>query len=228
MSTASDLPKDVQSFLIWDKLPKDKQQAFLNLKRSNQVINTGNQIQILNPDGSVAESYDIKPKPGETAEHKAAVAVAEKEATAVAQAQIDLPTLTNQTTNALNLINNIKTNKALSQVVGAGAYNPFTKLRGSPAQALLGDIKRLEGQVFLQAYAQLRGAQGITDIEGEKATQAIANLSKAQGPADYAKRLEELEAILKEELVVVQSLAEKPIAGEKPVVRYNRETGEFE
>lgn len=222
----SDLPKDVQSYLFFDALPEEKQKNFLNLQRRGQVINRGNQIDVLDAAGNVTQTFDVQPKPGETAEHRAAVVVAEETAKDQTKAELDLPSLQSQTQDALDLIAQIKNDPSLAQVIGAGALlNPLAKLPGTPAQKTKGDIDRLAGKVFLQAYAQLRGAQGITDIEGEKATQAIANLNKLQNVEDFNASLTELENVLKRELGVVSGIASK---GKKPIKRYNPETGEFE
>jgi len=220
------LPKDVQTYLFYKALPSNEQANFLKLKRSNQIVNRGDQIDILNPDGTVAATFNVKPKPGETPEHRAAVVVAEQTAENVNKAELDLPSLQTSTQGALDLISQIKNDPSLPQVIGVGALlNPLAKLPGAPAQKTKGDIDRLAGKVFLQAYASLRGAQGITDIEGEKATQAIANLNKLQNTEDFIASLTELENVLKKELGVVQGIAGK---GKKPIRKYNPVTGEFE
>ena len=50
-------------------------------------------------------------------------------------------------------------------------------------------LAQLDGELFMQAYAGLKGGGQITQIEGEKATQQIANLNIGQGKVQWLESL---------------------------------------
>lgn len=53
-------------------------------------------------------------------------------------------------------------------------------------------LEQLKGQAFLQAFASMRGAGQISNIEGTKATEAIIRNQQYQSDADFAASLRDL------------------------------------
>lgn len=54
---------------------------------------------------------------------------------------------------------------------------------------------QLEGQIFLDAYQDLKGGGQITEVEGRKAQQAQARLNRAQNTDDYINALKDLRQV---------------------------------
>lgn len=59
-------------------------------------------------------------------------------------------------------------------------------------------LKQAQGDVFLQAYQELRGGGAITGIEGEKAEAAKARMSTAQSEEAFLGALEEFKGIVEQ------------------------------
>jgi hypothetical protein len=104
----------------------------------------------------------------------------------------------------------------LSAIPGTGAKRAATK------------IEQLKGQVFLQAYEQLKGGGVITEIEGKKAEAAIARLDRGQSDEDFKEALMELREIvlIARERAGASKSPAKPAATKR--LKYNPATGDFE
>lgn len=74
--------------------------------------------------------------------------------------------------------------------VGAGIPG-MRFIEGSDEAAFERRQLQIEGQKFLDAFANLRGGGAITEIEGQKATQAILRANKAQTEVEYIKAMRE-------------------------------------
>lgn len=68
---------------------------------------------------------------------------------------------------------------------------------GTKGRDFVALVDQAKGQVFLQAYQQLKGGGQITEIEGQKAEQAIARLDRAQSKEAFDKALDDLEAVIR-------------------------------
>ena len=100
----------------------------------------------------------------------------------------------------VDFLDKLKTHPGLSPMVGGkGISTGFLGIAvpGTDAANFNADLKRVQGQNFLTAFNQLKGAGQITEIEGAKATQAITSMSTSQSEEEFKKSLEELQGVLR-------------------------------
>lgn len=74
-------------------------------------------------------------------------------------------------------------------------WSPVT-MPGSAKANIQERIKQVVGENFLQAYASLKGAGAITEVEGGKAQDAMARMSQAQSQEAFTAALNDLKSIL--------------------------------
>lgn len=113
---------------------------------------------------------------------------------AAGTAQAGLPEAAAKAGQAIDLIESLKTHKGRAQATGLSSVLPLVP--GSDAYDFNVKLDQLKGDVFLQAYSQLRGGGAITEIEGTKAEQAIARLNRAQSEEEFTKSLNDLEEVI--------------------------------
>lgn len=220
---ASNDPAAVREWNFYSKLSPAEQQKYLSMKRSDQIMNLGGQMAVRSPTGGIQESYTVTPKITETPQYRAAQAGAAEQAKIGAQigglpeleaakfratekqeAISTLPMMEEKAGQILGTIEDIKSSPGFSAVVGApnplqGGFGAFN-IPGTPAATAQSRIDRLGGQVFLQAYEELKGGGVITEIEGQKAERAIAALDQAQEESEYLRALNDLEDVVKQGL----------------------------
>jgi hypothetical protein len=100
----------------------------------------------------------------------------------------------------VDFLDKLKTHPGLSPMVGGkGISTGFMGIAvpGTDAANFNADLKRVQGQNFLTAFQQLKGAGQITEIEGAKATQAISSMSTSQSEEEFKKSLDELQGVLR-------------------------------
>lgn len=128
------------------------------------------------------------------------VAAARTEGTAVAEAQVSLPDTLAKSQTAIDLIDKIASDPALSSITGNIQGNmapgiPFIT-GGQAGTDLNAKIDQLKGKAFLEAFTALKGGGAISEIEGEKATNAIAALNRAQSPEAFKAALDDLKSVI--------------------------------
>lgn len=69
-------------------------------------------------------------------------------------------------------------------------------LPNTPKANLQERVKQVVGQNFLQAFASLKGAGAITEVEGSKAQEAMARLGSAQDQQSFETALNDLKKVL--------------------------------
>jgi hypothetical protein len=100
----------------------------------------------------------------------------------------------------VDFLDKLKTHPGLSAMVGAkGLSTGFMGIAvpGTEAANFNADLKRVQGQNFLTAFQQLKGAGQITEIEGKKATDAISSMSTSQSEEEFKKSIDELQGLLR-------------------------------
>jgi hypothetical protein len=100
----------------------------------------------------------------------------------------------------VDFLDKLKTHPGLSPMVGGkGISTGFMGIAvpGTDAANFNADLKRVQGQNFLTAFQQLKGAGQITEIEGAKAAQAISSMSTSQSEEEFKKSLDELQGVLR-------------------------------
>lgn len=115
-------------------------------------------------------------------------------AEAAATARTTLPTDLATVDAAITSIDNLVRDPAMKNRTGMMGLLPA--IPGTEGAGFDAQLKQLTGQVFLDAYASLKGAGAITEQEGKAATAAKARLEKAQTEADFRAALADLRASL--------------------------------
>ncbi len=121
---------------------------------------------------------------------------------------------------------------------GIGFPNQWAPtIPNTPKAGFQTQLAQVAGENFLTAYAQLRGAGAITEVEGQAAKEAMARLNTAQSKEDFVKALGDLKAILIKGYHTMSTqtaggpyqsngYTPPPLAGKNYV--YNPATGELE
>lgn len=115
-------------------------------------------------------------------------------------------------------------------------WSPVT-IPGSAKANIQERMKQVVGENFLQAYASLKGAGAITEVEGGKAQDAMARMSQAQSQDAFMAALNDLKSVLQTSYARMSGQASggpyqsngytpPPLAGKNYV--YNPQTGELE
>lgn len=125
---------------------------------------------------------------------KAGETAAIEQTKAITQGQIDLPKMVDNGTNAINQIDALLKHPGLKQSIGIPSYLPV--IRGTPRADFEARKAQLDSEAFLQAFAAMRGAGAISNIEGEKATTAISRMKNAQSEPEFIAAGNELKTIL--------------------------------
>jgi hypothetical protein len=124
--------------------------------------------------------------------------------------------------NKIDFLDKLKSHPGLSPMVGSkGISTGFMGIAipGTDAANFNADLKRVQGQNFLAAFNQLKGAGQITEIEGAKATQAISSLSTAQSEDEFKKSIDELQGLLRTGMERTQKHLSAMPAAAKAVVQ---------
>lgn len=138
---------------------------------------------------------------------KAAETGAATTAEATAKAAADLPRVESNVTTALNNIKALRHHSGLPYITGLYSKAPIVP--GTPQADADARAEQIQGEVFLQAYESLRGAQGITDVEGKKAEAAKARLKRATSTKDYQAALDDLISVFETGLETARKKAKK-------------------
>ena len=115
-----------------------------------------------------------------------------------AEAAKALPALLDNSNYLVSLIDSLKTHKGLSGVVGMPSLSGVIPggIRGTPEADFNTRLDQVKGKAFQEAFAALKGAGAITDIEGQKASAALARLNTAQTEEEFLNSLDEFKNIV--------------------------------
>jgi len=149
----------------------------------------------------------------------------------------DMPGLIRRAEQNIALIDAVMADPALPDVTGniqGRLPSGIPGLTGGQAgENLQVKLDQIQGQVFLTAYDDLRGAGAITEQEGQAAKAAIARMKQTQDTAEYLAALNELKGIIERGLEVARQKGGQtapspaPADGQKTYT-FNPETGELE
>lgn len=113
-----------------------------------------------------------------------------------AEAIQNLPRVTQESTNAIRLIDQALAHPGRAAATGmTGTYDPRNYLPGTDARDFQRLLEQIQGGTFLQAFQSLKGGGAITQVEGSKAEQAIARLNRDQSDEAFEQSLRELRSI---------------------------------
>ncbi|MNU46295.1 hypothetical protein D3C71_351540 [compost metagenome] len=182
-------------------LQKGSYSAPLQTSQGFAQADRGGNVRILKgPDGQPLMPTSLD------ATGQAAVTGAKKEAEETAKrtaaAKADLPKLEAGISTIERVLNSIESHPGKNRAVGAYMGQIAPSLLGPDAVDFERKREQLQGNLFLQAYDQLRGGGQITEVEGTKAESAMANMSRAQS-------VEQFDAAVKEFREVIQSARQR-------------------
>lgn len=139
---------------------------------------------------------------------------AEAAATARSEATQNLPRVMQESTNAINLIDQALNHPGLATAVGAsGRADPRNYLPGTDATDFRVLLDQIKGGTFLQAFQSLKGGGAITEVEGTKAEQAIARLNRDQSEPAFRQSLQDLREVARSAIVRAQTKAQSAGGG---------------
>ena len=98
------------------------------------------------------------------------------------------------------ILSRVRNHPGLDAVLssGMGKANPNLYLPNTPEYDFMALLAQLDGELFMNAYAGLKGGGQITQIEGEKATQQIANLAIGQSKDQWLQSLGLLDGLVEQ------------------------------
>lgn len=124
------------------------------------------------------------------------IAEAKAQGEAAGAASVGLAGAEGRADDALKQIDAILADPALPGITGNVQGRLPDWMLGQQGVDLNTKVENLKGKVFLEAYAELKGAGAITEQEGQAATKAIANLNRAQSTEAYIAALQELRGVI--------------------------------
>jgi hypothetical protein len=192
-------PSSVQEWEFFQKLPKDQQKLYLEMKRNpNMSVQTIAGVpNVVAPSNLGTSVVPLSTEQKELdARNRAAAAQSSGSTTgtATATARMELPQAIATAEQGVQNINDLLAAEGFPRIFGLQGSLPIIPgSKRADAKALL---EQVQGQVFLQAYESLKGSGQITEIEGEKAEKAKARLQKAQSYTAAEKALKELRDIV--------------------------------
>lgn len=114
----------------------------------------------------------------------------------MAAAKADLPKLEAGISTIERVLNSIENHPGKDRAVGAYMGQIAPSLLGPDAVDFERKREQLQGNLFLQAYDQLRGGGQITEVEGAKAEAAMANMSRAQSVEQFNAAVKEFREVI--------------------------------
>lgn len=151
----------------------------------------------MNPQQSQPAGFAAGPSSGESAAAKAAEATAVETAKADVQSTQGRQAGKDNAMNAYKLVDQALAHPGLPKATGLqGAIDPRNYIPGTDGKNFDSIAKQLQGNAFLSAFASLKGAGQITEVEGVKATAAIARLQQAQSTDEYKTALKDYQEVI--------------------------------
>ena len=197
-STSGDIPMTVKEWEYYQKLPAEKRDEFLNMKRTVAPINLGGTVMQPSPSrpGVAAATFDKTLPPEARPETRAAQAAAVQTAENEVEARAVLPRVEQNSTYLVSLLDQMAEHPGLPGVVGMPNVTGALRVPGTPEADFRSILEQVQGKQFLEAFESLKGGGAITQIEGEKAGNAIARLQTAQTEPAFKAALTEFKTIV--------------------------------
>jgi hypothetical protein len=192
-------PSAVQEYEYYDKLPDQQaKDTYLTIKRSMQPFQLGEvgggKVVFNRATGQYEQASSVEQEAAGAGQLASGTAAGKATGEAVATAKLDLPRLEQNTTQALQTIDQLKKHPGLPYITGLYSAAPIVP--GTPQAGADALAKQIQGKTFLEAFTTLKGGGAITEIEGGKAEAAIARLQRSQNRREYIQALTELEGVM--------------------------------
>jgi predicted negative regulator of RcsB-dependent stress response len=184
-ATGGEQPSSVKEWEYFNRLTPDQKRQFLIMKRAEKYYNAGTEFVAPDPIDPAADPKKID------------INVAEKaRQTELGQsrgkAEAALPTVLNAADRMLATIDAIDQDPNLDKVTGFVGGRIPKHMQTEAMAETQSRLEQVQGQTFLQAYNDLRGAGQITEREGAAAQAAYNRLTtQTMGTPAYRKALKE-------------------------------------
>jgi len=127
-------------------------------------------------------------------------------------------------------VEGVEPHAGFGQYVGLGV--PYlSNIHGTDTASFRTLYESLKGQAFLEAFARIRGAGAITEVEGTKATQALLKLNNAQTETEFIKYAREFQENAQKGMELAKNKAgvnqnyRSPV--NQPALRWNPQTNSW-
>lgn len=198
---SGDVPSNVREWQFYNAMPPEKQAAYREMKRAQQVIDLGGEKAILGAGGDISKTYPMTPKPQDMPGFKQQQEAAKAMGKGQGEATMQLPDTIAKADYADKLLTDLLNAPGLEASVGLKqpqAYANFGQpIAGTEAADFSTRLDQIKGQQFLQAFETLKGGGQITEVEGKKATDAISRMNTAQSEPEFKAAAQELQAIIR-------------------------------
>lgn len=193
-------PSAIQEYEYYKSLNPEEQQAYLQTRRGGTKIDQGDKVVMVDSAGNVIGEYGKGLSPNEEPKTKYEQARATEQGKLDAASIADLPTAQAKADYIIQSIDQVLEDPNLDSALGGvfgikGRMSSVLPL-SAEQRGVQPKLDQLRGQVFLQAYEDLKGGGQITEIEGTKAEAAKARLNQAQEPEEYRAALKELRDVV--------------------------------
>jgi len=192
-------PANERLWEVYKSLTPEERPQFMEILRGGSVQTVGQVPVYIAPGGPANPPTPLSTlEKEEDARRRIAAAAAEGTAAGGAQgtAQSSLPRVEQTAQTALETVRQLRSHPGRQIATGGSRVLQSQMVPGTPAYDFEVLLKQASGQVFLNAYEQLKGGGVITEIEGQKAEQAIGRMDAAQSEQAFLDALTEYEGII--------------------------------
>lgn len=181
-SMPKDKPMNVQEWEYFQKLPPDKQEQYIRMKRSEKFLDLGTKYR--NP--TTGEDYD-KDIAGKQRQEEIGTAQGKQ----IAAAPGDIAAAD----EALALIDSLRVDP--NREWGTGMSSALNFIPGTPGKSFQLKVNQARSGAFLTAIQQLRGMGALSNAEGQTATDAVTRLTTADTEDGFLKALSDYEKVVR-------------------------------
>ncbi len=204
-------PSNVREWQYFNALTPEQQQQYLTMKRSEKYLDTGTELIRPNP---VDPSRPVSVTPKDVAGRE----FQQEVGTGAGKASVALPQIMSASRRMSASLDAVINDPNLGSVTGLVGGRIPKQLQTPAMAATQSRLEQIQGQTFLQAYNELRGAGAITESEGAKAEAAYSRLrTQTMGTDEYKAAAIELRNEIVNLTALAQQRARRPAGPSQPM-----------
>jgi hypothetical protein len=185
---SSSMPANVQEWEYFSKLPKDKQQQYIQMKRQIPFLDLGTsrvQPNLVDPTAPPVQTMPINVA-GKQAQEE--IGIAQGKSAAAAQGDISAAD------TALELVSSLR--KDPNRERGTGMSSMFNFVPGTKGKDFQRKVDQASAGAFLTAIQQLRGMGALSNAEGQTATAAVTRMATDMSEEGFIEALNDYERLI--------------------------------
>jgi hypothetical protein len=194
--SGGEMPSNIREWEYFNKLPPEKQAAYIRMKRANQFLDTGTEFTQPNPVDPNAPPRVIPKNLAEAEKQK-------EVGTAAGKAEAAAPSDVTAAQNAADIITSIRTDPALDKSTGMSSI--MNSVWGTEGYGFEQKVQQAKSGAFLTAIQQLRGLGALSNAEGQTATAAVTRMNTAMRKEDFLAALNDYEKVVMQGMQAAQS-----------------------